>query len=38
MADWLRAPDSVKPGALMPDLNLDEQRIDDLVQFLEGLK
>ena len=38
MADWLRAPDSVKPGALMPDLNMDEQRIDDLVQFLEGLK
>jgi cytochrome c oxidase subunit 2 len=38
MADWLRAPDSVKPGALMPDLNLDEQRIRDLVQFLEGLR
>lgn len=38
MAAWLRAPDSVKPGALMPDLNLDEQRVRDLVQFLEGLR
>lgn len=38
MADWLRNPDSVKPGALMPDLNLDDQRIEDLVRFLEGLR
>jgi hypothetical protein len=38
MAGWLRAPDSVKPGALMPDLNLDEQRVADLVRFLEGLR
>ena len=38
LADWLRNPDSVKPGALMPDLNLDEQRIADLVGFLEGLR
>lgn len=38
MADWLRAPSNVKPGALMPDLNLDERRIRDLVQFLEGLR
>ncbi|HEY7471870.1 MAG TPA: cytochrome c oxidase subunit II [Gemmatimonadota bacterium] len=38
MANWLRTPDSVKPGALMPDLNLDEQRIRDLIRFLEGLQ
>jgi cytochrome c oxidase subunit 2 len=38
MAGWLRNPDSVKPGALMPDLNLDEQRIQDLIRFLEGLR
>lgn len=38
MAAWLRAPDSVKPGALMPDLNLDDQRVQDLVEFLEGLR
>jgi cytochrome c oxidase subunit 2 len=36
LAGWLRNPDSVKPGALMPDLNLDEDRIDALVRFLEG--
>lgn len=38
MAGWLRNPDSVKPGAMMPDLNLDDQRIADLVRFLEGLR
>jgi len=38
LSGWLRNPDSVKPRALMPDLNLDEQRIDDLVRFLEGMK
>jgi cytochrome c oxidase subunit 2 len=38
MARWLSSPDSVKPGALMPDLNLDEQRLRDLVQFLEELR
>ena len=38
MADWLRDPDSVKPGALMPDLNLSEERVSVLVEFLEGLK
>jgi len=38
LAGWLRNPDSVKPDALMPDLNLDAERITDLVGFLEGLK
>ena len=38
MAGWLRNPDSMKPGALMPDLNLAEERIDELVTFLEGLR
>lgn len=38
LAGWLRDPDSVKPGALMPDLNLSEERISTLVNFLEGLK
>jgi cytochrome c oxidase subunit 2 len=38
MARWLSDPDSVKPGALMPDLNLDEQRLGDLVRFLGGLR
>lgn len=38
LAGWLRTPDSVKPGALMPDLNLSEEKIETLVAFLEGLK
>ncbi|HUP19974.1 MAG TPA: cytochrome c oxidase subunit II [Gemmatimonadota bacterium] len=37
LAGWLRSPDSMKPGALMPDLNLTEERIRELVAFLEGL-
>lgn len=38
LAGWLRNPDSVKPGALMPDLNLSEARIDSLVAFLAELR
>ena len=38
LAGWLRTPDSVKPGALMPDLNLSGEQLDTLVTFLEGLK
>lgn len=38
LAGWLRNPDSLKPGVLMPDLNLSEARIDTLVAFLEGLR
>lgn len=38
LAGWLRNPDSVKPGALMPDLNLSEENLDILVTFLEELK
>ncbi len=36
LAAWLRNPDSLKPGALMPDLNLSEARIDSLVAFLHA--
>jgi hypothetical protein len=28
----------VKPGALMPDLNLSEERLSSLLQLLEGLR
>jgi cytochrome c oxidase subunit II len=38
LSGWLRTPDSVKPGALMPDLNLSETRIDSLVTFLHSLE
>lgn len=38
LAGWLRNPDSMKPGALMPDLNLPEERIAQLISLLEGLR
>ena len=38
MADWLRNPEQVKPGVLMPNLNLDEDTIRTLVAYLESLK
>jgi cytochrome c oxidase subunit 2 len=38
LAGWLLNPDSVKPGALMPDLNLSEERLSSLLQLLEGLR
>jgi cytochrome c oxidase subunit 2 len=38
LAGWLRNPDSVKPGALMPDLNLSKERLSDLLGLLEGLR
>ncbi len=38
VAAWLRNPDSMKPGALMPDLNLSEERVSSLLTLLEGLR
>jgi cytochrome c oxidase subunit 2 len=35
---WLRDPAAVKPGVLMPTLNLDEDTIRTLVAYLESLK
>ena len=38
LADWLRDTQKVKPGALMPTLDLSEAQIRDLVAYLEELK
>jgi cytochrome c oxidase subunit 2 len=35
---WLANPQAVKPGALMPNLNLSPEALDKLVAYLEGLK
>jgi cytochrome c oxidase subunit 2 len=35
---WLKNPPAVKPGTLMPNLNLSDQQIHDLVLFLQTLK
>jgi cytochrome c oxidase subunit 2 len=38
LAKWLHNPQDVKPGTLMPNLNLKQQDIADLVVFLESRK
>ncbi|MBW4027263.1 cytochrome c oxidase subunit II [Acidipila rosea] len=37
MKEWIRDPDSVKPGALMPAMHLTDGQIDQLVAYLETL-
>lgn len=38
MARWLARPDSVKPGALMPNTGLTPPELSNMVAFLESLK
>ena len=38
MARWLRAPEAVKPGVLMPNQNLTEDQIEKLVAYLASLQ
>jgi len=38
MARWLKDPPGVKPGSLMPNLNLSDSDISALVAYLESLK
>lgn len=41
LREWLRdpcGPDGIKPGCLMPDLQLDKRQLDLLVDYLETLK
>ncbi len=38
MRRWLRNPQAVKPGNLMPNLNLSDQDVDALVAYLQSLK
>jgi cytochrome c oxidase subunit II len=35
---WLRDPPAVKPGSLMPDYNLTDEQIEDLVAYLGSLQ
>jgi cytochrome c oxidase subunit 2 len=35
---WLKDPPAVKPGSIMPNLNLNEQELDVLVAYLQSLK
>jgi len=38
LAKWLTDPQSVKKGALMPEIGLENDQIKDLVAYLEGLQ
>jgi cytochrome c oxidase subunit 2 len=38
LAKWLKNPQSVKKGALMPDIGLNTDQIKYLTAYLEGLK
>lgn len=38
LARWLRDPQGVKPGSHMPDLNLTDDEVNDLVAYFETLR
>ncbi len=38
MKKWLKDPPTVKPGTVMPNLNLSQPEIDNLVAYLQTLK
>ncbi len=38
LGKWLRDPQSVKRGVLMPDTGLETDQVTDLIAYLEGLK
>ncbi len=38
LARWLREPQVVKPGSHMPDLNLGDEEVGDLVSYFETLR
>lgn len=35
---WIKAPDSFKPGSLMPAMQLNDQQLDEITAYLETLK
>jgi len=38
LREWLRDPQTMKPGALMPDMKLTKQEINDIADYLMSLK
>jgi cytochrome c oxidase subunit 2 len=38
MRRWLKNPQHIKPGALMPDFNFTDQELDQLGEYLETLR
>jgi cytochrome c oxidase subunit 2 len=35
---WIKDPDAVKPGSLMPNMQLTPQQLDEVVTYLSSLK
>jgi cytochrome c oxidase subunit 2 len=35
---WIKEPDAVKPGSLMPNMQLTPQQLDEVVTYLSSLK
>jgi cytochrome c oxidase subunit II len=38
LRQWIKDPDSMKPGCLMPAMQLNDQQLDELTAYLETLK
>ena len=38
LARWLKNPQAIKPGSHMPNLNLTDTQVNQLVAYLEALK
>jgi cytochrome c oxidase subunit II len=38
LRDWIRNPDSIKPGSLMPAMKLNDQDLNALTEYLETLQ
>jgi cytochrome c1 len=35
---WLKSPQHIKPGALMPDFNFTDEQLDQLSEYLSTLQ
>ena len=35
---WIRKPDAIKPGSLMPAMQLSDQQLDEVTAYLETLR
>lgn len=38
LREWIKDPDSIKPGSLMPAMQLNDQQLDEITAYLETLK
>jgi cytochrome c oxidase subunit 2 len=38
LTDWVRDPQTIKPGCLMPDMHLTNNEVNDVVKYLLTLK